>query len=69
MKFKIFALLTVLTILVSCKKEENIKYCWQLVNASGNDINAVCDKSLAEMQDLYPGRCRFYKAGGQNIAG
>lgn len=49
-------------ILTSCRKEENKKYCWQVVDLLGNDVSRICDKSEREMQELYPNACSYYKA-------
>jgi hypothetical protein len=56
----IIALLAVF-VAVSCKK--NKTYCWQLVDAFGNEMNSVCGKTEEEMQAAYPSPCNYYKIG------
>lgn len=34
-----------------CKKETAERHCWQLIDSNGNDLNAVCDKTEAELLD------------------
>ena len=43
----------------SCKK--NKTYCWQLIDAFGNEMYSVCDKTEAEMKASYPNPCNYYK--------
>lgn len=58
--------LFLLPILVySCTKDTDKKYCWQLVDALGNNVSVLCDKSESEMQSLYPNACNYYKLGGE----
>lgn len=45
----------------ACKK--NKTYCWQLVDAFGNEMNTVCGKTEEEMQADYPSPCNYYKTG------
>lgn len=52
-------------ILLSCKKESNNKYCWQLVDALGNNLNAICNKTESEMQASYSNSCSYYKIGDE----
>ena len=60
-------LLTVLTISAivnfSCKKDSNNQYCWQILDAIGNRLNTVCNKTESEMQSVYPSPCLYYKIG------
>ena len=60
-KIFIVALLAVF-IGVSCKKDK--AYCWQLVDAFGNEMNSVCGKTEKEMQTAYPKPCNYYKIEG-----
>ncbi len=57
-------------IILSCKKEdkkEDQTYCWQLVDALGNETIMVCNKTEAEMAAHYPASCSYYKAGGETF--
>lgn len=50
------------TMLFSCKKETETRFCWQGFDRSGYAVNGMtqCDKTLEEMQAAYPGYW-FYK--------
>jgi hypothetical protein len=65
MKTSFILLLGAILIVFSCKKESNTKYCWQLVDPLGNNINSVCDKTPSEMQSSYPNSCSYYQMGGE----
>jgi hypothetical protein len=50
---------------IGCKKETEKRHCWQLIDNVGNDLNAVCDKTEAEL--LYcvkNNTCGTYFNGG-----
>ena len=47
----------------SCKKDSEEEYCWQLMDALGNPINTVCNKTESEMQAAYPNPCTHYRLG------
>lgn len=34
---------------MSCKKETEQKHCWQIIDALGNDLDSVCNKTEAEL--------------------
>jgi hypothetical protein len=39
--------------IVSCKKDKEVapeKYCWQIIDALGNNINQICDKTEEELR-------------------
>jgi hypothetical protein len=49
---------------MSCKKESNKKYCWQIMDNIGNDLNAICDKTESEMINcVNSGACGYYFGG------
>ena len=50
---------------VSCKKESNTKYCWQVVDPFGQELHSVCNKTVSEMQAAYPNQCSYYKIGDE----
>ena len=53
MKKIILSLIIIFAIIVSCKKTET-NYCYNChVNMNGNDT-IICDKSKAQLDDLYP---------------
>ena len=59
-----FILLFIATFIsVSCKKESNTKYCWQVVDVFGQELHSVCNKTEPEMQTDYPNSCGYYKIG------
>jgi hypothetical protein len=65
----------------SCKKaNENVeKYCWQLLDASANEVGQVCDKTEAELRDCLLSNkcgtfnisndlsCNYYRADGEKF--
>jgi hypothetical protein len=76
--FNLFALFIIL--LTSCKKESNKKYCWQLIDANGADLVAICDKTEAELLDCVKNNtcgtffnggsitsCNYYKLDGEKF--
>jgi len=65
MKTGFIALFVIVLIVLSCKKSSTDEYCWQLVDAVGNPINAVCNKTESEMQISYPNTCSYYKLGDE----
>lgn len=64
-----------------CKKNESEKrYCWQLIDNSGNDLTAICDKTEAELLDCVKNNqcgifnngnaitnCNYYKIEGSRF--
>ncbi|HMJ46536.1 MAG TPA: hypothetical protein VK498_04365 [Ferruginibacter sp.] len=48
---------------VSCKKESDIKTCWQLVQ-NGGLVNGgeICNKTQTEMQDQYGNQFDFFRS-------
>jgi hypothetical protein len=63
----IIILLLATVICGSCKKETNERACWQLMDALGNELNTICDKTEAEMEAAFPGNCSFFKAEGEKF--
>jgi hypothetical protein len=64
-KASAFFIILVMLTSSSCIKVSN-KHCWQLLDAFGNDVGTVCDKSEAQMKASYPSSCNYYKLGGTN---
>lgn len=72
--FVVLAFFTLLS--MSCKKESNKKYCWQVVDNSGSDLTVICNKTESELVDCIknntcgvfnnpnPTTCNYYKSGG-----
>jgi hypothetical protein len=64
------SLLGVLALLIltmaSCSKQEEEKYCWQIIDSLGNSMNIVCDKTENEMRAAYPNRCSYYKLANES---
>jgi hypothetical protein len=65
LKINFILLLGAMFVIDSCKKESNNKYCWQITDPNGNLINSVCNKTLSEIQSLYPNSCSYYKIEGE----
>ncbi len=65
MKTVLVILFATMFITLSCKKESNKEYCWQVVDPIGNSLNSICYKTAAQMQDLYPNSCSYYKLGDE----
>ena len=75
-----FIVITFFTLLSSgCKKESNKKYCWQVMDNLGNQLNVVCDKTEAELVDCIKNNtcgvynnpnvtnCNYYRIGGEKF--
>jgi len=60
-----FLFMLLVVVAPSCIKGAK-KHCWQLVDAFGNELYSVCDKTEAEMKASYPSSCNYYKLGGTN---
>jgi hypothetical protein len=59
-KTALFAAILIIFTASSCIKAGN-KYCWQTLDAFGNPVITVCDKSEAQMKASYPSPCNYYK--------
>lgn len=62
---------------LSCKKQ-SAKHCWQIMDALGNEMNIVCDKTEAELTECLNNRtcgdagavitkCNYYISGGEKF--
>lgn len=51
--------------LLSCKKDSiEERHCWQIIDAVGNDLNQVCNKTEAELLECASnGTCGTYNGG------
>ena len=49
MKLTLGSLLIISCFFMSCKKETEQKYCWQMIDALGNKLDSVCNKTEAEL--------------------
>jgi hypothetical protein len=78
MRTAILVLASFTLFFMSCKKESNKKYCWQMTDNIGNDLNVICDKTEAELLDcvnsgacgIYGGpvtNCNYYKVEGDKF--
>ncbi len=62
-----FTLLTIaLFTLISCKKETEQRFCWQIIDANGADLTAICDKTETELLDCVKNNTcgTFFNGGG-----
>ncbi|MCP9751878.1 hypothetical protein [Ferruginibacter sp. HRS2-29] len=51
-------------IFYSCKQDDppvSGKFCWQLIDATGNPLGTVCNKTAAEMSATFSNPCSYYK--------
>jgi hypothetical protein len=81
MKTFILILTAVIFLSTGCKKnsEEDTKYCWQVVDNTGNKLVVICDKTETELKDCIQNNicgifnigtvtdCNYYKAGGDKF--
>ena len=54
-------LIFLVLIITACKKDSDREYCWQRVDAMGNEMGTVCGKTEAEMKAMDPNACSYYK--------
>jgi hypothetical protein len=64
MKSCLVFLFFLILILSACKKDSNREYCWQRVDAMGNEMGTVCGKTEAEMKAMDPNSCSYFKKEG-----
>ena len=77
MKYLISISILILIVIISCSKSANDKYCWQIVDFNGNNIEMICDKTEAELINCVDngtcgnatiigtlGSCNYYKIDG-----
>jgi len=65
MKTFFSAVLICAAFFIGCKKETEKRYCWQLIDNAGNDLDSVCDKTEAELLDCVKNNtCGTYLNGG-----
>ena len=78
MKYLISISLLILIIIISCSKKSTDnnssvnKYCWQLVDFNGNNLEMVCNKTESELVTDYQSgvygtnftSCNYYKVDG-----
>ncbi len=57
---KCVCLCILLSLFIGCRKEENKRQCWYLLENNGGNVGEVCDKSRAEMEAKYNGQFYFY---------
>lgn len=60
--------ISLLFIAFGCKKDgpaPEPTFCWQVIDAFGNSMQELCNKTETEMSALYPNSCRYYKNDGE----
>lgn len=48
----------------TCKKDAEKKHCWQIIDAVGNDMGMVCDKTEAELIECVNNNSCGFSTGG-----
>lgn len=51
----------VLLILISCKKESNPKYDWQIVDSEANELQIEYNKTETEIKAKHSNVCSYYR--------
>ncbi len=62
MKARFFTLLALIFISTGCEKPED-EFCWQVVDAFGNDVQQLCGKTERQMKEDFADPCSYYKVG------
>lgn len=67
-------LVAFLILLAGCKKSvppllpvPEPKFCWQLIDAFGNHLQEVCDRTESEMRALHSDSCSYFKNVGEKL--
>lgn len=67
MKIKITFLVVLLAFFISigCEKKSSgdPKYCWEIVDAAGNRLGKLCDRTEKQMVDTFQNPCYYYQLG------